>query len=149
MVKSLVCARNATPALDISDCGPRAAVKKLACHLVTTSSKAWMDHARLQAILGSCALSLPSVRSGLSCYIAFAGMCSLWACDTLHGLLWQMWFGRDGSCGSHQQLMSLWLGQLPSGVTSWAFMRCRASLLLEDLRERSAIIWVMSRLAVS
>ena len=33
----------------------------------------WMEEARIDAIIGSCALSLKSVKSGTRCYMAFVG----------------------------------------------------------------------------
>ena len=50
--------------------GPRAELKKLS-KLNVSQTKDWMEAARLEAVLGSCRRSLPSVRSGLRLYIAF------------------------------------------------------------------------------
>ena len=50
VVMGRACPRNVTSALDISDCGPRAAVRRLDCHLVATNAKVWMERARLQSI---------------------------------------------------------------------------------------------------
>jgi len=36
----------------------------------------WLEEARISAIMGSCALSLKSVRSGINCYAAFIGWLS-------------------------------------------------------------------------
>ena len=54
--------------------GPRAALENLKrTEQPTGSMRAWVEEARLAAILGSCSLSVPSLRSGLRCYIAFVG----------------------------------------------------------------------------
>ena len=54
--------------------GPRAALKKLRFHEKSPSEKIlWIEDARMSSILGSCQLSLPSVMSGLRCWIAFVG----------------------------------------------------------------------------
>lgn len=72
--------RFVAPSFDIAGVGPRAAVSKLSSHLANTQTSVWMESARLQAILGSCARSLPSLRSGISCYIAFAGAACACVC---------------------------------------------------------------------
>ena len=41
-----------------------------------TEIDVWMEEARVDAIIGSCALSLPSVKSGTRCYMAFVGACA-------------------------------------------------------------------------
>ena len=52
--------------------GPRKALQKLQkCELNTSQKAVWMETARLDAILGSCCRSLPSVRSGIRMYVAF------------------------------------------------------------------------------
>ena len=38
-----------------------------------SEKRRWLEEARLDAILGSCPYSLASVKSGLRCYLAFAG----------------------------------------------------------------------------
>ena len=56
--------------------GPRAALKKLRFHEKSPSEKVlWIEDARMSSILGSCQLSLPSVMSGLRCWVAFVGEC--------------------------------------------------------------------------
>ena len=53
--------------------GPRGAIDSVAATWATPEArKIWCDRARIAAILGSCADSLPSVRSGCRCYYAFA-----------------------------------------------------------------------------
>ena len=52
--------------------GPRGALQKLVGQ--TSAQKAtWLEEARIAAILGSCLLSMKSVKSGIRCYIAFVG----------------------------------------------------------------------------
>ena len=54
--------------------GPRAALSKAHLEVKTANELTeWVESARLDAVLGSCARSLPSLRSGIRCYIAFAG----------------------------------------------------------------------------
>ena len=54
------------------------ALKKVRREAHTPQAKAsWMEEACLDAVLGSCSFSLPSVRSGVRCYIAFVGVCLL------------------------------------------------------------------------
>ena len=58
-------------------CGPRAALRKAALDTQTEGDKAeWLEAARIDAIIGSCSKSLPSVRSGVRAYIAFVSKCS-------------------------------------------------------------------------
>ena len=53
--------------------GPRGSVDALSAALDTRVKREnWCAQARIAAILGSCSLSLPSVRSGCRCYFAFA-----------------------------------------------------------------------------
>ena len=53
--------------------GPRDALKRVMSTVKSEAEKnAYMQGARLDAILGSCLASLPSVRSGVRCYLAFA-----------------------------------------------------------------------------
>lgn len=52
--------------------GPRKALQKLHNADLTADEKAvWMESARLDAILGSCCRSMPSVRSGIRAYLGF------------------------------------------------------------------------------
>ena len=54
-------------------CGPRDALKRVMSTVKSEAEKnAYMQGARLDAILGSCLASMPSVRSGVRCYLAFA-----------------------------------------------------------------------------
>ena len=57
--------------------GPRAALTHANLAARTGPEKeAWLEESRIDAIIGSCSLSLKSVRSGVRCYMAFAGsMC--------------------------------------------------------------------------
>ena len=55
-------------------CGPMAALKRAQLEEKSEQGKdEWLEKARIDAILGSCRLSLPSVRSGIRCYAEFAG----------------------------------------------------------------------------
>jgi hypothetical protein len=55
--------------------GPRAALLDLrAINQDPESWALWAEEARLRAILGTCQRSLPSVLSGVRCYIAFKGV---------------------------------------------------------------------------
>ena len=58
--------------------GPRRALARLKRTEDFTNCNRWKEEARVSAIMGSCICSLPSVRSGVRCYIAFIGMfCSV------------------------------------------------------------------------
>ena len=62
--------------------GPLEALRKSGLCFKTKKEKAaWVAEARLDAILGSCQASVQSVKSGLRCYLAFAGECPLLALD--------------------------------------------------------------------
>ena len=53
--------------------GPINAAKRFKDSLPTVEQqRAWAESARIQAIMDGCRKSLPSVRSGVRCYIAFA-----------------------------------------------------------------------------
>jgi hypothetical protein len=59
---------------DIGQNGPRASIvasrfEKMSKH----EKEVWAHNARIQSVIGACARTLPSVRSGLRCYLAFAG----------------------------------------------------------------------------
>ena len=55
-----------------TDEGPRKAMKTMQLDRMSVAeNKVWLESARLEAVLGSCRRSLPSVRSGLRCYVAF------------------------------------------------------------------------------
>ena len=54
--------------------GPRMAMRELRLSERSVAErKAWLEQARIEAVLGSCPLSLKSVRSGLRAYIGFVG----------------------------------------------------------------------------
>ena len=54
--------------------GPRAALTHANLAARTGPEKVtWLEESRIDAIIGSCSLSLKSVRSGVRCYMAFAG----------------------------------------------------------------------------
>ena len=54
--------------------GPREALGALGLEGKNQTELAdWIEDARLAAILGGCRLSMPSVSSGVRCYIAFVG----------------------------------------------------------------------------
>ena len=52
--------------------GRRGALQALAGQTMQQKTL-WLEEARISAILGSCMLSMKSVRSGVRCYIAFVG----------------------------------------------------------------------------
>ena len=55
--------------------GPRAALRRLQRQGLSKDEKeAWIEGARVDAILGNCNRSLDSVKSGIRCYLAFAGV---------------------------------------------------------------------------
>jgi len=57
--------------------GPRAALQRLGLDECTRKEREmWSESARIDAILGSCRLSLSSVRSGIRCWVSFL--------DTMH-----------------------------------------------------------------
>ena len=59
--------------------GPRDALKRVMLTVTSEAEKnAYMQGARLDAILGSCLASMPSVRSGVRCYLAFADAMAHW-----------------------------------------------------------------------
>ena len=70
--------------------GPRAALESLEIEGMSTAQRlSWMEQARVNAILGSCRLSLKSVQSGFRAFRAFAGafgwgvvlwLLLLWSC---------------------------------------------------------------------
>jgi len=54
--------------------GPRKTLLRLNLDGMTPDERsAWVEEARVEAVLGSCKLSLKSLRSGYRCYRAFAG----------------------------------------------------------------------------
>ena len=57
--------------------GPRAALGSLEIDGMSTAQRlSWMEQARVNAILGSCRLSLQSAQSGFRAFRAFAGACT-------------------------------------------------------------------------
>lgn len=57
---------------EVSGIGPLAAVKQLRLQDRTAEERqAWVESARLDAILGVCSRTIPSLKSGIRCYIAF------------------------------------------------------------------------------
>ena len=57
--------------------GPRAALQRLGVEEMCGEDKQlWLENARLMSITGACRLSMPSVMSGLRCWISFVGKCS-------------------------------------------------------------------------
>ena len=60
------------PVLDVSEGGPKRALKRLRSTPMSMSDKAvWVEQARMSALVGSCPLSHKSVVSGLRCYVDF------------------------------------------------------------------------------
>ena len=56
--------------------GPRAALMALnLCDKSESEKKAWQEESRVLAVVDSCKLSMASVRSGVRCYLEFAGSC--------------------------------------------------------------------------
>lgn len=54
--------------------GPRAALQRLDLSGLSRAGRdRWAESARVDAILGSCRLTMKSVRSGMKCWIAFIG----------------------------------------------------------------------------
>ncbi len=54
--------------------GPRSALRKFELGQLSLDDRlAWVEKARLQAILGSCRLSIESLKSGVRCYVGFVG----------------------------------------------------------------------------
>ena len=54
--------------------GPKAAMDEANFSAMSSREKSkWVDDARIMAILGASARTLPSMRSGIRCYLAFAG----------------------------------------------------------------------------
>ena len=67
--------------------GPREAVLAMDFGSMTPRQRTeWLDGARLAAVLGPCAKTLPSVRSGIRCYIEFASMLVIRLCEILNNL---------------------------------------------------------------
>ena len=68
--------------------GPRAALRRLRLEDLNAQERAtWRENARIDAILGSCRLSMPSVRSGIRSWITFIGATPLmWAVGELHSM---------------------------------------------------------------
>ena len=63
----------------LSATGPRRALKRLELQNMTSEQRrAWSEEARVDAILGSCRLSLNSFKCGVRCWSAFLGRYSFW-----------------------------------------------------------------------
>ena len=59
--------------------GPRLALRESKLREMGAAERAsWAEEARLNAILGSCKLSMKSWRSGVRCYISFISLCHFW-----------------------------------------------------------------------
>ena len=59
---------------DAKDAGPRKALSRLVFEAKDDNEiMDWVQSARLDAITGSASRSLPSLRSGIRCYITFVG----------------------------------------------------------------------------
>ena len=55
--------------------GPRAVIRRLDLASWPADEKqAWVENARIDAILGSCRRTMPSVKSGIRCWTSFMGM---------------------------------------------------------------------------
>ena len=55
--------------------GPRAALRSIGFGSMPCEQRQkWFENARINSILGSCSRSLPQVRAGIRCFLAFAGM---------------------------------------------------------------------------
>ena len=66
--------RSSEPASFVPSAGPRNSVDALCSMLNTqTEKKSWCAKARADAIIGSCARSLLSVKRGCRCYFGFCG----------------------------------------------------------------------------
>jgi len=56
--------------------GPRGVLRSLALlERSAVARREWAEEARLDAILGSCSLSMKSLRSGVRCFVAFVSTC--------------------------------------------------------------------------
>ena len=65
------------PCADAVGLGPTMTLRRLSLKDKSEEEKCiWLEEARISAIIGSCALSLKSVRSGINCYTAFIGWLS-------------------------------------------------------------------------
>ena len=61
--------------------GPLEALRHSGLHFKSKEERAkWTAEARLDAILGGCQASVGSVKSGLRCYLAFAGSYNRYSC---------------------------------------------------------------------
>lgn len=82
--KAVVLARTGALAHGV---GPRKALAKLDLESMTDAARTlWIEDARIEAILGATVRTLPSVRSGLTCFAAFVGECArVWGGVCLRG----------------------------------------------------------------
>ena len=57
----------------VTSVGPQRALQQLQVNVAEPGSReTWIEQARVQALIGSCPRSLPSVLSGMRCWFAFA-----------------------------------------------------------------------------
>ena len=89
--------------------GPRAAIAKTGLSKCTQADRmVWLESARLEAVLGGMRLSMPSVCSGLRCYVAFVGssLCHIRTLLDVFRACWQMQSARVPSYIFHHPSMS-------------------------------------------
>ncbi len=61
--------------------GPRATLRRIGLAAMPLSERgAWVEESRLNALLGNSLVTRKSVRSGISCYITFAGVMQAQPC---------------------------------------------------------------------
>ena len=109
-------ARNCTS----EEAGPRAALRRLNLHAMSQAEiGVWRENARIDAILGSCRLSLPSVRSGIRHWMAFIGK-PLRSCSSVNCAMCfdcaQMLCIVEGLCISRHRSAISWHGAHFSGL---------------------------------
>jgi hypothetical protein len=81
--------------------GPMAALQRLGVEKMCGEDKRlWLENARLLSITGTCRLSMPSVMSGLRCWISFVGKLLLQLCIWLHAC----WFSCTDSFKQGEKL---------------------------------------------
>ena len=81
--------------------GPMAALKRLEVEKMCGDDKRlWLENARLLSIMGTCRLSMPSVMSGLRCWISFVGKLLFQLCIWLHAC----WFSCTDSFKQGEKL---------------------------------------------
>lgn len=99
---------------DVRNLGPRATIESTGlAHMNEMQRLEWVGQARLDAILGSCRLSLKSWLSGVRCWFAFSGA-TLYYVGWLHACAyvsrWQKRFAQVSHITSRQNLTICWLG---------------------------------------